>query len=72
MYTPHTISKQFSEMSPDMPEYFLHKRHVYIMTLAGRPIYVRYGDEIKSAIFLATLNAIFQKFLLFFSDEKEK
>jgi actin-related protein 3 len=46
-------------MSPDMPEFFLHKRHVFIMTLAGRPIFVRYGDEIKSAIFLATLNAIF-------------
>lgn len=57
-FQPHIINKQFLEGSPDLPEFFLHKRHVFIMSSSGRPVYVRYGDEIKSSIFLATLNAI--------------
>ena len=36
--------------SPENPEFFNHGRHVFIMTTAGRPIFVRYGDEIKVVI----------------------
>ncbi|CAD8067337.1 unnamed protein product [Paramecium primaurelia] len=71
-YKPHVINVSYTEISPDIPEFFTHKRHVFIMTNTGRPIYVRYGNEIKSSIFLATINAIFQKFLLFFFEDKEK
>ncbi|CAK86243.1 unnamed protein product (macronuclear) [Paramecium tetraurelia] len=71
-YKSHVINVSYSEISPDIPEFFTHKRHVFIMTNTGRPIYVRYGNEIKSSIFLATINAIFQKFLLFFFEDKEK
>ncbi|CAD8061013.1 unnamed protein product [Paramecium primaurelia] len=71
-YKPHVINVSYQEISPDIPEFFTHKRHVFIMTNTGRPIYVRYGSEIKSSIFLATINAIFQKFLLFFFEDKEK
>ncbi|KAM3126710.1 hypothetical protein pb186bvf_021185 [Paramecium bursaria] len=70
-YKPHIINTSFAEISPDIPEFFKHKRHVFIMTNAGRPIYVQYGGEIKSAIFLATLNTILQKFLLFYSEDRE-
>ncbi|CAD8081159.1 unnamed protein product [Paramecium sonneborni] len=72
IYKPHVINVSYQEISPDLPEFFTHKRHVFIMTNTGRPIYVRYGSEIKSSIFLATINAIFQKFLLFFFEDKEK
>ncbi|CAD8087228.1 unnamed protein product [Paramecium sonneborni] len=71
-YKPHVINVSYQEISPDIPDFFTHKRHVFIMTNTGRPIYVRYGSEIKSSIFLATINAIFQKFLLFFFEDKEK
>lgn len=38
------------------------------MTSYGRPIFVRYGDEIKCSSFLATLSAIFGKLSIFYSD----
>jgi actin-related protein 3 len=42
------------------------------MTSGGKPVYVRYGDEIDLASFLATLAAIMEKFSMYFSTDKQK
>lgn len=36
------------------------------MTEAGRPVYVRYGDEMDASSFVATMGAILEKFRIFF------
>ena len=51
-----------------MPEFKKHKINVFVMTGYGRPIFVRYGDEIKCSSFLATLSAIFGKLSIFYSE----
>ncbi len=71
LYIPHSINK-FVDESPDSPRYSRHKRHVFIMTKVGRPIYVRYGDEISLSSFLATLAAIVEKLCIYFSNDKTK
>lgn len=68
---PHEI-KKYATQSPQQPEYTQHKRHVFIMTSGGKPVYVRYGDEIDLASFLATLAAIMEKFSMYFSTDKQK
>ncbi|EAR95565.1 trafficking protein MON1 (macronuclear) [Tetrahymena thermophila SB210] len=68
-YKPFSINKH-NNYQITSPEYNKHKRHVYIMTKAGRPVYVRYGDEIESSSFIATMGAIFEKFHIYFSSDK--
>lgn len=33
------------EISEDMSEFYLIKRHYLIFTEAGKPVYTRFGDE---------------------------
>lgn len=40
LFIPHKILK-FPDQSMDSPEFFTHKRHVFIFTHAGKPIYSR-------------------------------
>jgi hypothetical protein len=41
------------------------------MTEAGRPVYVRYGDEMEASSFVATMGAILEKYrIYFFADGK--
>ena len=46
-------------------EFYEQKRHFFIMTEGGTPIYSRYGDEIKNCSLLATFSAIITKFTIF-------
>ena len=50
-------------------EFYEQKRHYFIMTEGGTPIYSRYGDEIKNCSLLATFSAIITKFTIFNGDE---
>lgn len=47
-----------SPASSSMDRWHLHKRHVFILNSAGKPIYSRYGDEMALAHFMAVTQAI--------------
>ena len=49
----------------EIDEFFKQKRHYFIMTDGGTPIYSRYGDELKNSEILATFSAIITKFTFF-------
>lgn len=68
LYIPHKILK-FPDQTMDTPEFSNHNRHVFILTPAGKPLYSRYGDEIKLSSIFASLSAIIRKFSMFFTDE---
>lgn len=54
-----------------MPEFKRHKLNVFVLTRNGRPIFARYGNEIKCSSFLATFSAISGKITKFYSDNPE-
>jgi len=68
IYIPHKILK-FADQTMDSPEFSHHKRHVFIYTPAGKPIYSRFGEEIKLSSIFASLSAIIRKFSMFFTSE---
>lgn len=45
---------------------YLIRKHYFIMTDAGKPIYSRYGDEQNLAPFFATFGAVIPKIQSFF------
>ena len=50
-------------------QFYEQKRHYFIMTEGGTPIYSRYGDEIKNCSLLATFSAIITKFTIFNNEQ---
>ncbi|KYQ89427.1 DUF254 family protein [Tieghemostelium lacteum] len=40
------------------PEWFKHKKHFFIFSQSGKPIYSRYGDEVALNTFMASLSAM--------------
>jgi hypothetical protein len=50
-------------------QFYEQKRHFFIMTEGGTPIYSRYGDEIKNCSLLATFSAIITKFTIFNNEQ---
>lgn len=68
LYTPHKILK-YPDQTMDTPEFSLHKRQVFIFTPAGKPLYSRFGDEIKLSSIFASLSAIIRKFAMFFTTD---
>lgn len=52
----------------NLKEFFKQDKHYFIMTEGGKPIYSRYGDEIKNSEIMATFSAIMTKFTVFNSD----
>ncbi|KAL2630041.1 hypothetical protein R1flu_014727 [Riccia fluitans] len=50
--------KRHTEEDDSHPSWRRHKKHFFILSNAGKPIYSRYGDEHKLAGFSATLQAI--------------
>ena len=53
-------------------EFYEQKRHFFIMTEGGTPIYSRYGDEIKNCSLLATFSAIITKFTIFNNEKNSQ
>eukprot|EP01130_Rhizamoeba_saxonica_P018583 TRINITY_DN9358_c0_g1_i1.p1 TRINITY_DN9358_c0_g1~~TRINITY_DN9358_c0_g1_i1.p1 ORF type:complete len:410 (-),score=67.63 TRINITY_DN9358_c0_g1_i1:322-1551(-) len=47
--------RKYSDQDPSSPEFATHKKHIFILTSSGRPIYSRYGDENKLAGFMGLL-----------------
>ena len=59
------------EISDDMTEFYLIKRHYLIFTEAGKPVYTRYGDEQVLAPYFASMSAIIPKIQSFFWDNEK-
>ena len=53
-------------------QFYEQKRHFFIMTEGGTPIYSRYGDEIKNCSLLATFSAIITKFTIFNNEKNSQ
>lgn len=66
---PHL--KKCETETPEMESFKRHKINVFVATTYGRPIFVRYGDEIKCSTFLGTMWAIFNKVCIFYSDNEQ-
>ncbi|KAF2076285.1 hypothetical protein CYY_002400 [Polysphondylium violaceum] len=50
--------RKYSEQDNSNPEWFKHKKHFFIFSFSGKPIYSRYGDEVALNTFMATLSAM--------------
>lgn len=69
LYVPFVISNNGEE--DNMSEnFFKHKRHFFIFTFAGKPVFTRYGDEIKLSSFFASLSTMVQKMAIYYSQDK--
>ena len=59
-------TKRNKEMN--ITDFYKQKRHYFIMTDGGTPIYSRYGDQMENCGILATFSAIITKFTIFNTD----
>lgn len=55
----------------DLDNFFKQKRHFFIMTDGGKPVYSRYGDEMENNGILATFSAIMTKLIHFTSNDEK-
>lgn len=60
------ITREASVEDVNNPEWTRHKKHVFVFSEAGKPIYSRYGSEDK----LATLMGVMQALVSFVQDDK--
>ncbi|KAM9958279.1 hypothetical protein ACTFIW_001141 [Dictyostelium discoideum] len=51
-------ARKYSEQDTSTPEWFDHKKHFFILSFSGKPIYSRYGDEVALNTFMASLSAM--------------
>ena len=64
-------TKSISKLSADFTDEESIKEHAYnyfIFTLAGKPIFCRFGDEFQLSPMFATFSALIPKILSFYSD----
>ena len=61
-----------SNKNMKIEQFYEQKRHYFIMTEGGTPIYSRYGDEIKNCSLLATFSAIITKFTIFNNEKNSQ
>ena len=50
--------RQYDIEDPSKPEWALHKKHVFVLSSAGKPIFSRYGDESQLAPQMGLLQAL--------------
>ena len=62
MFSPQspmdTPSKQYDLEDPADPSWLKHRKHLFILSSAGKPIFSRYGDESKLAPLAGVLQAL--------------
>jgi len=61
-----------SNKAMKIEQFYEQKRHYFIMTEGGTPIYSRYGDEIQNCSLLATFSAIITKFTIFNNEKNSQ
>lgn len=52
------ISREMLEEDVNDPKWILHKKHVFVFSEAGKPIYSRYGNEEKLATLMGVMQAL--------------
>lgn len=55
------LKKYANEHNKD-PNWFRHKKHILIMSWAGRPIFTRYGDDSALSAYMGVVSAIISNF----------
>ena len=50
--------KRYDLEDPQAPSWVLHRKHIFILSSAGKPIFSRYGDESKMAPLAGVLQAL--------------
>jgi hypothetical protein len=56
--SPTPRNRKYADEDSTHPHWATHKKHVFVLSSAGKPIYSRYGDEQKLATFIASVNAL--------------
>ena len=70
--TQKLVKKTKKNSKMQLDEFFTKKRHFFIMSDGGKPVYSRYGDPIENNSIFATLSAMITKFTIFNSDNSFK
>ena len=70
--TQKLVKKTKKNSKMQLEEFFTKKRHFFIMSDGGKPVYSRYGDPIENNSIFATLSAMITKFTIFNSDNSFK
>mmetsp|Transcript_1564 Transcript_1564/g.1371 ORF Transcript_1564/g.1371 Transcript_1564/m.1371 type:complete len:124 (+) Transcript_1564:40-411(+) len=63
--------KKFEDEDESSDSFYKHKRHLFVFTQAGKPIYTRYGDELRLATYIASISTIFQKLMIPKGDQEK-
>ena len=50
--------RRYEDEDPSEPQWALHKKHVFVLSSAGKPVFSRYGDESRLAPQMGLLQAI--------------
>ena len=56
--------KRYDEEGPDSASWALHRKHIFVLSSAGKPIFSRFGDE----SLLAPLAGVLQALISFVSE----
>ena len=56
--------KRYDEEDPTSPAWALHRKHILVLSNAGKPIFSRYGDESR----LAPVTGVLQALISFVKD----
>ncbi|CDI73966.1 hypothetical protein, conserved [Eimeria praecox] len=64
-----TAAKKHPEEDASTPSWYRHKRHTFIFSYSGKPVYSRYGKEENLGAFAGALSAIISKLERFRGDK---
>jgi hypothetical protein len=64
-----TYTRKHQNQDIESQEWKDHKKHIFILSSSGKPIYSRYGDESQQSSLLGLVQAFLSAFLL---DEKDE
>ncbi|EPT28071.1 trafficking protein mon1 subfamily protein [Toxoplasma gondii ME49] len=67
----NSLAKKKMHQDDSDPAWYMHKRHVFIFTFSGKPVYSRYGNEERLSAFTGALSAIVSKMESFFFFQKK-
>ena len=70
--TQKLVNKTIKNSKMQIEEFFTKKKHFFIMSDGGKPVYSRYGDPIENNSIFATLSAMITKFTIFNNDNSNK
>lgn len=61
------VGRKHSDEDISQIEWRKHRKHIFVLSIAGKPIYTRYGDDQKLAPFMASMMAL----ISFVEDSKD-